>query len=115
MDCHHCEGSICEKHYIRQLEAAQLSAARVLEEYRRIAFADIRSFFDEKGNLIPVKYWTEEQGSQMAGLEVIIKIAKAGDGHTDEVHKELFLGLAARGESRARPACWRPRATLHSA
>jgi phage terminase small subunit len=64
-----------------------LTADRVLEEYRRIAFADIRLFFDAKGNLIPITDLTEEQGSQLAGLEVIVKNAKAGDGHTDEVCK----------------------------
>ena len=47
----------------------------------------MRSFFDARGNLLPVTDLTEEQGSQLAGLEVIIKNAKAGDGQTDTVHK----------------------------
>ena len=64
-----------------------LTADRVLEEYRRIAFADIRTFFDAKGNLKPMKDLTEEEGSMLAGLEVIIKNAKAGDRQTDTVHK----------------------------
>ena len=63
------------------------TADRVLEEYRRIAFADIRTFFDAKGNLKPMKDLTDEEGSMLAELEVIIKNAKAGDNHTDEVHK----------------------------
>lgn len=71
----------------RQLEAAELSATRVLEEYRRLAFVDVRSFFDERGNLKPIGQLTEEQGSALASLEVIIKNAKAGDGIVDEVHK----------------------------
>jgi hypothetical protein len=29
----------------------------------------------------------EEQGAALASVEVIIKNAKAGDNHTDEVHK----------------------------
>ena len=64
-----------------------LTADQVLEEYRRIAFADTRSFFDARGNLLPIIELTEEQGSQLAGLEVIIKNAKAGDRQTDTVHK----------------------------
>ena len=71
----------------RQLETADLSAARVLEELRRLAFADIRGFFDERGNLRPIQDLTPEQGSALASMEVIIKNAKAGDGITDEVHK----------------------------
>jgi phage terminase small subunit len=76
------EASIAEK-----LARNALTADRVLEEYRRIAFADMRSFFDARGNLLPITDFTEEQGSQLAGLEVIIKNAEAGDGQTDTVHK----------------------------
>jgi phage terminase small subunit len=71
----------------KQLQRADLSAARVLEEYRRLAFSDTRSFFDEHGNLKPVQELTAEQGAVLSGIEVIIKNAKAGDGVTDEIHK----------------------------
>ena len=64
-----------------------LKADRVLEEYRRVAFADIRAFFDANGNLKPIAEFTEEQGAQLAGLEVIIKNTKADAGVTDEIHK----------------------------
>lgn len=71
----------------QQLQTAELSAARVLEELRRLAFIDMRSFFDANGNIKPVNELTAEQGSALAGLEVIIKNAEAGDGVTDRVHK----------------------------
>lgn len=71
----------------RQLQSADLSAARVLEELRRVALVDTRSFFDQHGNLKPLHKLTAEQGAALAGVEVIIKNAKAGDGHTDEIHK----------------------------
>jgi phage terminase small subunit len=64
-----------------------LTADRVLEEYRRVAFADIRTFFDANGNLIPVQDLDEERAACLASLEVLIKNAKDGDGHTAEVHK----------------------------
>jgi len=70
-----------------QLSRADLSATRVLEEMRRLAFTDTRSFFDDQGNLKPFNELTAEQGSALAGFEVIIKNAKAGDGVTDEIHK----------------------------
>jgi phage terminase small subunit len=50
-----------------------LTADRVLEEYRRLAFADIRSFFDAKGNLIPVQNLDEEQGACLASFEVRVQ------------------------------------------
>lgn len=71
----------------KQLDNADLSATRVLEEYRRLAFVDVRGFFDEDGNAKPIKDLTPEQGSALGGFEVLIKNAKAGDGVTDTIHK----------------------------
>lgn len=71
----------------KQLEVAEVSAARVIEEYRRIAFADARVFWDAEGNLKPVTAWTAEQGSVVSDFEVIKKNAAAGDGIIDTVHK----------------------------
>jgi hypothetical protein len=59
-----------------------LTADRVLEEYRRLAFADIRTFFDADGNLKPIQDLDDDQTAGLASLEVIIKNAEAGDGHT---------------------------------
>ncbi len=71
----------------KQLDRAELTAARVLQELRRIAFADVRGFFDPQGNLRSISTLTAEQAAALASFEVIIKNAKAGDGVTDEVHK----------------------------
>lgn len=71
----------------KQLDTAELSAARVLEEIRRLALSDARSFFDEHGNLKPMKDWTAEQGAQVASFEVVKKNLAAGDGQTDTIHK----------------------------
>jgi phage terminase small subunit len=71
----------------KQLETAGLSAARVLEELRRLAFSDVRHLFDATGNLLPLSDLTPEQSSAIASIEVIIKNAKAGDGVTDTIHK----------------------------
>jgi phage terminase small subunit len=64
-----------------------LSAARVLEELRRLAFVDVTGVFTDAGNLRPFSEWTAEQRAALAGFEVVIKNAAAGDGHTDTVHK----------------------------
>lgn len=70
-----------------QIASADLSAARVLEELRRLAFSDIGVLFDDAGNLRPLHQLTPEQRACIAGVEVVIKNAKAGDGQTDTVHK----------------------------
>ncbi len=71
----------------RQLASAELSAVRVLEEYRRLAFVDLRGFFDDRGNLKAIKDLTPDQGAALASFEVIKKNAEAGDGVIDTVHK----------------------------
>jgi phage terminase small subunit len=71
----------------RQAVPQQLTAARVLEELRRIAFADIRTLFDAQGNLRPLQDLTADEAACIAGLDVIIKNAQAGDGQTDLVHR----------------------------
>lgn len=70
-----------------QLERAELSANRVLEEMRRLAFMDVGVLFDSAGNLRPLHTMTPEDRAAIAGVEVIIKNAEAGDGKTDKVHK----------------------------
>lgn len=70
-----------------RLAKADLTAERVLEEYRRLAFIDVRSYFDEQGNVKPMSQLTADQGAALASLEVVLKNAEAGDGHTDRVHK----------------------------
>lgn len=86
----------------KQLASAELTATRVLEEYRRLAFMDARSFFDDRGNLKPFSELTEEQGSALAGFEAIIKNAQAGDGVTDTIHKIKFWDKTRALESLAK-------------
>lgn len=70
-----------------QLNSAGLTASRVLEELRRLAFQDPRNLWDAQGNLKPLHELTDAQAAAVAGVEVIIKNAEAGDGKTDRVHK----------------------------
>lgn len=75
----------------KQLQTAELSAARVLEELRRLAFADPRQLFDARGNLRPINKLSAEDAAWIGGLDVIIANAKAGDGHMDTIHKVKLL------------------------
>lgn len=70
-----------------KLDASGLTAARVLEEMRRLAFSDVRGFFDAKGNLKEVWELTPEQGAALASVEVIKKNITTGDGEIDTIHK----------------------------
>ncbi len=69
------------------LAAIEVTAARTMLELARVAFGDLRTFFDAQGNLKPIPQWTADQGAQIASFEVIKKNAAAGDGVIDTVHK----------------------------
>jgi len=51
-----------------------------------VAFSDLGELFD-KGKLKPLDTLTAETRAMLAGLEVIVKNAEAGDGHLEVVHK----------------------------
>ena len=69
-----------------QLSAADLTAERVKRELARVCFANVKDLF-EGGNLKPIAELTDDQAAAIAGFEVIIKNAQAGDGVTDLIHK----------------------------
>lgn len=71
----------------KQLGKAELTGEMVKERLRILAFQDIRQLFDEQGNLRPLHTLTDDAAACVAGMEVIIKNAAAGDGVTDRVHK----------------------------
>lgn len=71
----------------KRLARAELSADRVLEEYRRVAFSDLRRLFDESGNLKPIHELNDDEAACLASLEVVKKNLEAGDHKTDTVHK----------------------------
>lgn len=71
----------------QQLAKMDISAEKVLREYDIIASGDLRDFYDEAGNLKPMKDWTAEMGKRVAAIETVIKNVAAGDGQTDTIHK----------------------------
>ena len=73
-----------------QLQSAErtgITAQRVKEELARLAFSDVRTLFDKRGNLRPIYELGDNEAAAVASLEVVIKNAAAGDGHTDTIHK----------------------------
>lgn len=71
----------------KQFAKAELTAERVLEEMRRLAFSDIRGICDSEGNLKPLSELTDEQASCIAATEIIQRNLTSGDGVMDKVHK----------------------------
>lgn len=69
---------------------AELSAVRVLEEMRRLAFVDPADFYDAEGNIKPLHEIPPESRAALAGIETVIQNVKAGDGLVDRVHKIKF-------------------------
>lgn len=73
---------------VKQLATAELTAARVLEEMRRMAFFDVAAFFDADGNLLPLHQIPVEARAAIAGLEVARANLNPADGKRDEwLHK----------------------------
>lgn len=69
------------------VERSDLTASRVLEELRRVALSDVRTLFDENGELKPIYTQAAEQGATISGFEMVMKNATAGDGKIDRVLK----------------------------
>jgi phage terminase small subunit len=71
----------------RRVDKAGLTADRVLEEYRRLAFSDVRQLFTRNGDLIPLHDLSDAAATAIAAYEVVLKNAEAGDGKIDRVLK----------------------------
>lgn len=69
------------------IEQAGMNEQTILTQVGHLASVNMRDFFDDEGNHIPIKDWTPAMGASVASVEVVTKNAKAGDGHTDRVLK----------------------------
>jgi phage terminase small subunit len=71
-----------------QLSRAGVSKERLLQELGRVALARVSDYFDPdtKAARHPSAL-TPDADAALAGFEVVIKNAEAGDGHTDTIHK----------------------------
>jgi len=85
-----------------QLKDAGLSAGIALEAIRRPLVADVRKLFDENGNPRPIHSLGPEEAALIAGYEVVVKNARAGDGHTDEVLRVRLVDRARYVEMAAK-------------
>lgn len=86
----------------RILRDEALTVESTTEAIRRGQQYDIRRLLSDTGNFKPIHELTEEEAWCIAGCEVIIKNAEAGDGHTDKVLKLKFIDRGRYVELAAR-------------
>lgn len=75
----------------RLLRDEELTVESTVEAIRRGQQYDIRQLLNTDGNFKPIHELTEEEAWCIAGAEVVVKNAEAGDGHTDKVLKLKFV------------------------
>lgn len=63
----------------------QITQDRVLQEFAKIGFSDIRNLFTEGGNLRPLSELDAETAAAISSVEVVTK--NLGDGEVEYVHK----------------------------
>lgn len=86
----------------RVLRDEALTVESTVEAIRRGQQYDIRRLLDGTGNFRAIHQLSEEEAWCIAGVEVIIKNAEAGDGHTDRVLKLKFVDRGRYVELAAR-------------
>ena len=86
----------------RLLRDKELSVESTVESIRRGQQYDARRLFTATGSLRPIHELSEEEAWCIAGFEVVIKNAAAGDGHTDTVHKVKLIDRGRYVELAAR-------------
>ncbi len=80
----------------RLLRDEALTVESTVEAIRRGQQYDVQRLFDARGKLRPITELSEEEAWCIAGFEVIIKNAEAGDGHQDTVHKVKLVDRVTR-------------------
>jgi phage terminase small subunit len=77
----------------RAAKRAEISAGRVLREYAKLAFLDIRKAFDSAGNLKPITELDDDTAAAVSGLDFEEVFEAQGSGedrkrvHVGRIHK----------------------------
>ena len=72
----------------KHLKRHEITVDRVLGEYAKLAFLDIRKAFDEGGKLKPIHDLDDDTAAAIAGLEVETKVTLGDDGQVqNRLHK----------------------------
>ncbi len=71
----------------KALDAAGLTAQKVLDEIALLGFSNLQDLLDEHGNPKPLQTLTRAQAAAIQSVEWVMKNATAGDGKIDRVLK----------------------------
>jgi phage terminase small subunit len=63
----------------KRAEKAEITAAKVLAEVAKLAFADVRALFDENGRLRPIHTLSAEAAAAIASFEVVTRRMPGGE------------------------------------
>lgn len=79
-----------------RLKRHEITVDRVLAEYAKLAFLDIRKAFDESGTLKPIHELDDETAAAIAGLDIVenagnMEISGEGVRHIPTVTKKIKL------------------------
>ncbi|OWK39535.1 terminase small subunit [Fimbriiglobus ruber] len=72
----------------------EVTADRVIAEYAKLAFLDIRKAFDEDGNLKPIHEMDDDTAAAIAGLEVEVK--RVAGSSSDDLESQAHGGALKR-------------------
>lgn len=75
------------KRRIFETTAALIDPDRLLRMAAVIAHANVKDFFDDKGNLLPLAKWPDEMSGVISSVEVVKRNIYADDGKVDDVIK----------------------------
>lgn len=71
----------------RQLNDADLSAVRTLQELKHVAYSDIGDIFNDAGQLQMIKSLPREVRAVISSVKVVKKNLVTGDGVMDDIHE----------------------------
>jgi phage terminase small subunit len=72
-------------------EKIEVTVERVLEEYSRLAFLDIREAFDDNGNLLPISAMPEDVARAINGFDTSVWKENGDDGGVETTKKVKFI------------------------
>tara|TARA_Y100001947_G_scaffold152089_1_gene153197 strand:- start:5951 stop:6466 length:516 start_codon:yes stop_codon:yes gene_type:complete len=65
----------------------EITQERVMQEYARIGFSDLRKMLSPNGHLINPQDWDDDTAAAIASLEIVAKPTQDGESAPEYVHK----------------------------
>lgn len=78
----------------KQSKRTEITADRVLQEFARIGFSDIRTIFTPEGSLRPVSELTPDEAACLASVEVVTRTLPGREGEAAGVEYTHKIRLA---------------------